>query len=89
MRRTAWRNTSAERNRSNGYVDSDTRQRGFGSVPEGTTTSQTIQLKNTGTKSVTITGTSVSVAGSQYHTGGLTFTTDTRGWSHYAVPVVF
>ena len=44
----------------------------FGSVPEGTTSSQTIQLKNTSTKSVTITGTSVSAAGSQYHESGMT-----------------
>ena len=42
----------------------------FGSVPEGTTNSQTIQLKNTGTKNVTITGTSISVAGNQYHESG-------------------
>jgi hypothetical protein len=44
----------------------------FGSVPKGTSNSQTIQLKNTSTKSVTITGTSISAAGSQYHESGLT-----------------
>ena len=44
----------------------------FGSVPEGTTNSQTIQLKNSSTKSVTITGTSISAAGNQYHESGLT-----------------
>lgn len=44
----------------------------FGSVPAGTTDSQTIQLKNTSTKSVTITGTSISAAGSQYHESGMT-----------------
>jgi hypothetical protein len=44
----------------------------FGSVPEGTTNSQTIQLKNTSTKSVTINGTSISAAGNQYHESGLT-----------------
>jgi hypothetical protein len=44
----------------------------FGSVPEGTTNSQTIQLKNTSTQSVTITGATISAAGNQYHESGLT-----------------
>jgi hypothetical protein len=44
----------------------------FGSVPEGTTYSQTVQLKNTSTKSVTITGTRISAAGRQYHESGMT-----------------
>jgi Abnormal spindle-like microcephaly-assoc'd, ASPM-SPD-2-Hydin len=41
----------------------------FGNVPEGTTNTQTIQLKNTSSRSVTLTGTSVS--GSGYHVSGL------------------
>jgi Abnormal spindle-like microcephaly-assoc'd, ASPM-SPD-2-Hydin len=44
----------------------------FGSVPAGTINSQAIQLKNTSSKSVTITGTTMSEVGNQYHTGGLT-----------------
>jgi hypothetical protein len=44
----------------------------FGSVPVGTTNSQTIQLKNTSTQSVTITGATISVGGNQYHESGLT-----------------
>jgi hypothetical protein len=44
----------------------------LGSVPEGTTNSQTIQLKNTSTKSVTIIGTSIIAAGNQYHESGMT-----------------
>jgi len=44
----------------------------FGSVPQGTTSSQTIQLKNTSTSSVTITGASISGAGNHYHQSGLT-----------------
>jgi hypothetical protein len=44
----------------------------FGSVPEGTTNSQTIQLKNISTQSVTITGATISAAGNQYHVTGLT-----------------
>jgi HYDIN/CFA65/VesB family protein len=42
----------------------------FGNVPEGTTNTQTIQLKNTGSRNVTVTGTSLSVSG--YHVSGLT-----------------
>ena len=42
----------------------------FGNVPEGTTNTQTIQLKNTGSRNVTVTGTSLSVTG--YHVSGLT-----------------
>jgi Cep192 domain 4/HYDIN/CFA65/VesB-like, Ig-like domain len=44
----------------------------FGSVPLGTTNSQTIQLKNTSTRSVTIIGASISGAGNHYHLSGLT-----------------
>jgi len=44
----------------------------LGSVPEGTTNSQTIQLKNTSTQSLTITGATISAAGNQYHQSGLT-----------------
>lgn len=44
----------------------------FGSVPAGTINSQTIQLKNTSSSNLTLTGTSISVAGGQFHTGGLT-----------------
>jgi len=42
----------------------------FGNVPETTTNTLTIQLKNTGSRSVTVTGTSLSVSG--YHVSGLT-----------------
>lgn len=42
----------------------------FGNVPEGTTNTQTIQLKNISSRSVSITGTSLSVSG--YHVSGLT-----------------
>ncbi len=45
----------------------------FGIVPAGTTNSQTIQLKNTGSKSLTITGTTMNAPANGYHTGGLTF----------------
>ena len=44
----------------------------FGSVPQGTTSSQTIQLKNTSTSSVTITGASISARGTIDHQSGLT-----------------
>ena len=42
----------------------------FGNVPEGTTNTQTIQLKNTSSRSVRVTGTRLSVSG--YHLSGPT-----------------
>jgi Abnormal spindle-like microcephaly-assoc'd, ASPM-SPD-2-Hydin len=42
----------------------------FGDVPEGTTNTQTIQLKNTGSRNVTVTGASLSTSG--YQVSGLT-----------------
>jgi hypothetical protein len=45
----------------------------FGNVPLGTTNSQSIQIKNTRSTSMTITGTTLTAPGSQYHSGGLTF----------------
>jgi hypothetical protein len=45
----------------------------FGNVPLGTTNSQSIQIKNASSTSMTITGTTMTAPGSQYHTGGLTY----------------